>query len=161
MNGCPCFTRSCLCPFISLETNISISVLAYGWGYPDRALDDGVWDELISNGVGAQLMRCNMPAPSRRLGSIRIWCMVVTRQGAMTFAIHASKNGQSVVTVRISQMLLPIKLAYWKASVGKFILQIRPVASSTCQALIGFSPGDHRTTTSVDWKNSTELTGKS
>jgi hypothetical protein len=102
MNGCPCFTRSCLCPFISLETNISISVLAYGWGYPDRALDDGVWDELISNGVGAQLMRCNMPAPSRRLGSIRIWCMVVTRQGAMTFAIHASKNGQSVVTVRIS-----------------------------------------------------------
>ena len=29
-------------------------------------------------------------------------CMLVVRQGAMTFAIHASKNGQSVVTVRIS-----------------------------------------------------------
>ena len=28
--------------------------------------------------------------------------MLVTLQGAMTFAIHASKNGQSVVTVRIS-----------------------------------------------------------
>jgi hypothetical protein len=28
--------------------------------------------------------------------------MLVNRWGAMTFAIHASKNGQSVVTVRIS-----------------------------------------------------------
>jgi hypothetical protein len=28
--------------------------------------------------------------------------MLATRWGAMTFAIHASKNGQSVVTVRIS-----------------------------------------------------------
>jgi hypothetical protein len=28
--------------------------------------------------------------------------MLVSREGAMTFAIHASKNGQSVVTVRIS-----------------------------------------------------------
>ena len=28
--------------------------------------------------------------------------MLVVRQGVMTFAIHASKNGQSVVTVRIS-----------------------------------------------------------
>ena len=43
-----------------------------------------------------------MPAPSGRLGSIRLGCMLVTRKGAMTFVIHASKNGQSVVTVRIS-----------------------------------------------------------
>ena len=28
--------------------------------------------------------------------------MLVSRWGAMTFSIHASKNGQSVVTVRIS-----------------------------------------------------------
>jgi hypothetical protein len=28
--------------------------------------------------------------------------MFVSREGAMTYAIHASKNGQSVVTIRIS-----------------------------------------------------------
>jgi hypothetical protein len=35
-------------------------------------------------------------------------------------------------------MLLSIKLAYWKDSVGKFTLQIQPVTSSACQTLIGF-----------------------
>jgi hypothetical protein len=29
-------------------------------------------------------------------------CMFVSCEGAMTYAIHASKNGQSVVTIRIS-----------------------------------------------------------
>ena len=56
----------------------------------------------------------------------------------MTFAIHGSKNGESVVTVRMDQIRQSTKLAYWRALAGKFILQTRLGTSLTCQNLIGF-----------------------
>ena len=55
----------------------------------------------------------------------------------MTFAIHASKNGQSVVTVRIN-LLLSTKRAYWKAWAGKFTLLIPLGTGSTLLTSIGF-----------------------
>jgi hypothetical protein len=43
---------------------------------------------------------CCAPMPSPNSLEIRVWS--VFGEVAMTFAIHASKNGQSVVTVRIN-----------------------------------------------------------
>ena len=43
---------------------------------------------------------CCAITPPRNRSEPRIW--LVLSEGVMTFMIHASKNGQSVVTVRIS-----------------------------------------------------------
>ncbi len=43
---------------------------------------------------------CRAITPPRNRSEPRIW--LVLSEGVMTFMIHASKNGQSVVTVRIS-----------------------------------------------------------
>jgi hypothetical protein len=44
----------------------------------------------------------DLPAPLRHLRIDLNWCMLGFGEDAMTFTIHASKNGQSVATVRIS-----------------------------------------------------------
>ena len=79
----------------------------------------------------------------------------------MTFAIHASKNGQSVVTVRISPDATVDKARLLES----FGWQVHITNSAGRQFDVSdfdrFLSGDHRTTTSVDRKNSTEPTGKS
>ena len=55
----------------------------------------------------------------------------------MTFTIHASKNGQCVVTVRISPAVAVDKAPCWKAGAGKFTLPIQPGTSSTLRTSIG------------------------
>jgi hypothetical protein len=59
----------------------------------------------------------------------------VLGEDAMTFTIHASKNGQSVVTVRISAST---RRACWKAWAGKFTLPIQLGTGSPLRSSIGF-----------------------
>ena len=56
----------------------------------------------------------------------------------MTFTIHASKNGQSVTTVRIIPAVLSTRRACWKAWAGRFTSPIRLATSSTLRTSIGF-----------------------
>jgi len=56
----------------------------------------------------------------------------------MTFTIHASKNGQSVVTVRISPAVAVDKARVLEAWAGKFTLPIQLGTSSILRISIGF-----------------------
>jgi hypothetical protein len=56
----------------------------------------------------------------------------------MTFAIHGSKNGERVVTVRIGPDAAVDKARLLESFVGKFILQTRLGTSLTFQNLIDF-----------------------
>jgi hypothetical protein len=51
---------------------------------------------------GSERGIADLPAPLRHLLTGLNSCRLVFGEDAMTFTIHASKNGQSVVTVRIS-----------------------------------------------------------
>ena len=56
----------------------------------------------------------------------------------MTYAIHASRNGQSVVTVRISPIAAVDKARLLERWNGECILQTQPGTSSTPETLIDF-----------------------
>ena len=81
---------------------------------------------------------CCAITPPRNRSEPRIW--LVLSEGVMTFMIHASKNGQSVVTVRIVLVrpLLSTRRACWKAWAGKFTLPTQPGTSSTLRTSTGF-----------------------
>src|SRR5260370_42593259 len=75
-----------------------------------------------------------LPCPNSP--EIRVWSLF--DEVAKTFAIHASKNGQSVVTVRINPVLLSTERARWKAWAGKFVLPIPLGTGSILLTSIGF-----------------------
>ena len=73
-------------------------------------------------------------APQRRSESTQNGYMNVSgRIFVMTFAIHASRDGQSIVTMRSAHWLPSIRLAYCKAWAGKFTLLTRLDISSSHQ----------------------------
>ena len=88
---------------------------------------------------GTHARHRNHAAPLRHLVTTLNSCMFVFGEEAMTFTIHASENGQSVVTVRISPAVAVDKArGCWKAWGGKFTLPIQLGTSLTPQTLIGF-----------------------
>ena len=60
-------------------------------------------------------------------------CMFVSRGDAMTYAIHASKNGQSVVTVRISPEAAVDKASLLESLGWQVHITDSPDTGSRCQ----------------------------